>query len=152
MADLQAALAEAVKLNQNITQFLKFSTYPEYSDLSGLDIDFHDGEQLLIWDELRRITEQLADVQEYISYLTRPVTEESRLRKGTAGKYQTAKGYYYDCGNVIEALVSDDYHDVPYWTITSVEHNGRDYYLVGHKGVPMKGLRVRVRTRPWPWQ
>ena len=49
MADLQAALAEAVKLNQHITQFLKFSTYPEYNDLSGLDIDFHDGEQVLIW-------------------------------------------------------------------------------------------------------
>ena len=76
MADLQAALAEAVKLNQHITQFLKFSTYPEYNDLSGLDIDFHDGEQILIWDELRRITERLADVQEYISYLTRPITEE----------------------------------------------------------------------------
>lgn len=67
MADLQAALAEAVKLNQHITQFLKFSTYPEYNDLSGLDIDFHDGEQILIWDELRRITERLADVQEYKS-------------------------------------------------------------------------------------
>lgn len=77
MADLQAALAEAVKLNQHITQFLKFSTYPEYNDLSGLDIDFHDGEQILIWDELRRITERLADVQEYISYLTRPVAEVS---------------------------------------------------------------------------
>lgn len=40
MADLQAALLDAVKLNQHITQFLKFSTYPEYNDLSGLDIDF----------------------------------------------------------------------------------------------------------------
>lgn len=48
MADLQAALAEAVKLNQHISQFLKFSTYPEYNDLSGLDIDFHDEEQILI--------------------------------------------------------------------------------------------------------
>ena len=27
MADLQAALSEAVKLNRNIAQFLKFSTY-----------------------------------------------------------------------------------------------------------------------------
>ena len=36
MADLNMALAEAVKLNQHITQFLKFSTYPQYSDLSGL--------------------------------------------------------------------------------------------------------------------
>ena len=89
MADLQMVLSAAVKLNQHITQFLKFSTYPEYNDLSGLDIDFHDGEQILIWDELRRIMDKLADVQEYISYLTRPITEVSRLRKGTAGKYQT---------------------------------------------------------------
>ena len=89
MADLQMVLSEATKLNQHITQSLKFSTYPEYNDLSGLDIDFHDGEQILIWDELRRIMDKLADVQEYISYLTRPITEVSRLRKGTAGKYQT---------------------------------------------------------------
>ena len=89
MADLQAALSEAVKLNRNIAQFLKFSTYTDYDDLSGLDIDFADGEQLLLWEELRRITDKLADVQEYISYLTRPITEVSRLRKGTAGKYRT---------------------------------------------------------------
>ena len=107
MADLQAALSEAVKLNRSIAQFLKFSTYPEYNDLSGLDIDFYDGEQILIWDELRRITNQLADVQEYISYLTRPVIEVSRLRKGTAGKYRTAKGHFYDCRSSIEALVTD---------------------------------------------
>lgn len=146
MADLQMALSEAVKLNRSITQFLKFSTYTDYDDLSGLDIDFADGEQLLLLDELRRITDQLADVQEYISYLTRPVTEVSRLRKGTAGKYRTAKGHFYDCRSSIEALVTDDYHEVPYWTRTVVEHNGEDYYLVGHKGLSMKGLTVRVRS------
>ena len=146
MADLQMALSEAVKLNRSITQFLKFSTYTDYDDLSGLDIDFADGEQLLLLDELRRITDQLADVQEYISYLTRPVTEVSRLRKGTAGKYQTAKGHFYDCRSSIEALVTDEYHEVPYWTRTIVEHNGEDYYLVGYKDLPMDGLRVRVRS------
>ena len=88
MADLQMVLSEATKLNQHITQSLKFSTYPEYNDLSGLDIDFHDGEQILIWDELRRIMDKLADVQEYIFYLTRPITEVSILRKGTAGNIQ----------------------------------------------------------------
>ena len=93
MADLNMALAEAVKLNQSITQFLKFSTYPDYDDLSGLDIDFADGEQLLLWEELRRITDKLADVQEYVSYLTRSITEVSILRKGTAGKYRTATGH-----------------------------------------------------------
>lgn len=152
MADLQTVLSEAIKLNRNIEQFLKFSTYRDYDDLSGLDIDFTNGEQLLLLDELRRITERLADIQDYISYLTRPIIEESRLSKGTAGKYRTAKGHCYDCTSVIEALVSDEYHDVPYWAITSVEHNGKDYYLVGHKDIPMKGLHVRVRTQPWPWQ
>ena len=146
MADLQAALSEAVKLNRSIAQFLKFSTYTDYDDLSGLDIDFADGEQLLLWDELRRITDKLADVQEWISYLTRPVSETSILRKGINGKYRTAHGHFYDCGSNIEALVTDGYHDVPYWTRTSVEHDGEDYYLVGFKGTPMQGLKVRVRT------
>ena len=146
MADLQMALSEAVKLNRSISQFLKFSTYTDYDDLSGLDIDRTDSEQLLLWEELRRITDKLADVEEYISYLTRPITEVSILRKGTAGKYRTAKGHYYDCHSNIEALVTDEYHEVPYWTRTIVEHNGEDYYLVGYKNLPMNGLRVRVRS------
>ena len=145
MADLQMVLSEAVKLNRSILQFLKFSIYTDYDDLSGLDIDRTDSEQLL-WEELRRITDKLADVQEYVSYLTRPITEVSILRKGTAGKYRTAKGHFYDCRSSIEALVTDEYHEVPYWTRTVVEHNGEDYYLVGYKDLPMKGLRVRVRS------
>ena len=146
MADLQMALSEAVKLNRSITQFLKFSTYTDYDDLSGLVIDRTDSEQLLLWEEMRRITDRLADVQEYISYLTRPITEVSTLRKGTSGKYRTAKGRFYDCGSSIEALVTDEYHDVSYWTRATVEHNGEDYYLVGYKDLSMKGLRVRVRS------
>ena len=38
------------------------------------------------------------------------------------------------------------YLDVPYWTRTTVEHNGEDYYLVGYKGLPMNGPRVHVRS------
>ena len=86
MADLRMAFAEAVKLNRDIERFLKFTTYPDYDDLSGLDIDFNDGEQLLIWEELRAITNRLADVQDFISYLVRPIVEVSRLRKGKIGR------------------------------------------------------------------
>ena len=147
MANLQQVFTEAVKLNRQITQFLKFSTYTDYDDMSGLDgIDRTDGEQLLLWEELRLITDKLADAQERIAYLTRPIVETSRLRKGIGGKYQTAKGRVYDCSCSIEALVTDEYHDVPYWTRTVVEHNGEDYYLVGYKDLSMKGLTVRVRA------
>ena len=135
MADLQMVLSEAGKLNRSITQFLKFSTYTDYDDLSGLDMDLTDGEQIFLRDELRVITDRLADVQDFISYLSRPIVE-----------YRTAKGHFYDCRSRIEVLVSDDYHEGPYWTRTTVEHNGEDYYLVGYKGIPMDGLRVRVRA------
>jgi hypothetical protein len=146
MANLRQIFAEAVQFNQGITRFLKASTYFEYSDLSGLDPDTRDSEQLLLWDELRFITEKLADVQERITYLTRPVAEVSRLRKDTTEKYRTAKGRCYDCRSGIEALVTDEYRDVPYWSQTIVEHDGRDYYLAGFKELPLDGLTVRVRA------
>ncbi len=146
MTDLQMVLAEAVKLNRSIEQFLRLSTYTKYGDLSGLEIDLHDGEQIFLRDELRIIVDHLDDVRDCIAYLSRPIVEVSRLRKGTAGKYRTAKGHFYDCRSRIEALVSDEYHEVPYWTRTVVEHDGEDYYMVGYKGVPLNGLRVRVRS------
>ncbi len=146
MANLQEVLAEAVKLNKSITQFLKFSTYTNYDDLSGLDIDFKDGEQLFLREELRGIAARLTEAQDNILNLSSPIVEVSRLRKGTAGKYRTAKGHFYDCRSIIEALVSDEYHDVPYWTRTVVEHNGKDYYMVGYEGISLKGLTVRVRS------
>ena len=36
MANLQTVFAEAVKLERDISRFLKVSTYPDYDDLSGL--------------------------------------------------------------------------------------------------------------------
>ena len=147
MADLQQVFEAAVELNRSITQFLKLSTYTVNDGLNNLDMDCDDGEQLFLKDELLRTAIRLAEVQEYISYLSLPVKEVSRLRKGTAGKYRTANGHFYDCRSIIEALVTDEYHEVPYWTRTVVEHNGEDYYLVGYKGLPMKGLTVRVRGK-----
>lgn len=148
MADLQMVLAEAVKLNQSITQFINFTTYPKCGDLSGLDMDLTDLEQIMLWDELWNITDKLADVQARINYLSQPVVEVSRLSKGTAGKYRTEKEHYYDCQSSIEALVTDEYRDAPYWTRTTVEHDGKDYYLRGFHGLPMDGLTVRVRATP----
>ncbi len=92
------------------------------------------------------VATRLAEAQDYILNLSSPIVEISRLRKGTAGKYRTAKGQFYDCSSIIEALVSDEYHDVPYWTRTAVEHNGKDCYMVGYEGISLKGLTVRVRS------
>ena len=89
--------------------------------------------------------EKRADVEDCIRYIAQPVLKMEQLRKNVSGRYETGSGFYYCCGSPIEALVTDGRYDVPYWVRTSVEHDGTDYYLVGHREVHMEGLTVRIR-------
>lgn len=145
MANINDIILQASELQPGISRLLRNSTYPRYDDLSGLEIDYEDSEQLFLLDELRGIMEKLADVEDCICYMSQPVQETDRLRKNASGRYETHSGFYYCCGSSIEALVTDDRYDVPYWVRTSVEHDGTDYYLVGHREVCMEGLTVRIR-------
>lgn len=145
MADLNDVLAKAKELHWGIKSLLRLSTANEYDDLSGLEIDYEDKEQLFLLDELRSIMDKLSDVDSKLSYLSLPIKEVSRLHLNENDKFETKDGHYYSCGYGIEALVQDDCRDVPYWTRTQVEHDGTGYYLVGCRGVELDGLTVRVR-------
>lgn len=145
MATISQALNQAMELRRSIRALLRVSSYNEYCDLDGLDIDYTDSEQLFQLDELRCIIEKLADVEDVLHYLSLPIQEVSQLRKNSFGQYKTRGGQVFYCGNRIEALISDDYHDVPYWSRTRVEHDGTNYYLVGHRGVSLDGLTIRTR-------
>jgi hypothetical protein len=143
-------------VNMSIQDILKQSTYHDNDDLSSLDIDYSNPEQLLLLDELRDIMEKLNSVNNSINYLKQPVIYTGNLRKNSAGRYELPNGHYYTCGSGIECLITDTRHEIfnkenneyeptPYWAWTSVEGNGEDYYLVHHEDVPMQGLKVRKR-------
>ena len=145
MADINKVFEEAQKLKWNIGSLLKLSGYERNGDLSGLNIDYENGEQLFLTEELRGIMEKLDDVNWRLKYLSRPVKEVSCLHKNRSGRYETSGGHSYTSGHSIEALVPDDYSNVNCWVRTRVEHDGKDYYLVGHHDVSMEGLTVRIR-------
>lgn len=145
MATISQALERALELRGSIQALLRLSTYNDYCDLGGLDIDYSDSEQLFQLDELRGIVDKLADVEDVLRYLSRPVQRMERLHKNASGQYETSSGHVFHCGNRIEALVSDDYHEGSYWSRTRVEHDGTDYYLVGHRDVSLNGLTIRIR-------
>ena len=147
MTTISEILAQASELRSQIDRLLRNSTYRQYSDLSGLEVNRLDSEQLFLLDELQGVMEKLADVEDTIRYMELPVDEISHLHKNGSGRYETSQGFVYCCGCPIEALISDDRYDVPYWTRTSVEHDGSDYYLVGHRDVSMNGLVTRTRER-----
>lgn len=147
MTTLQTIFEEATKLNREIERILKSSTYIDYGDLSGLDIDTSDGEQIFLRDQMYHIMDKLADVQSQIEYLNLPIGKITRLHRNGYGQYETSEGDCLHCGFPLEALISDEYRRVPYWARTRIEHNGTDYYLVGHKNTSLDGLTVRMRTR-----
>lgn len=145
MADLKMVLEKTNDLKWKIDSILKFSTYDNCDDLGNLEINYKDGEQLFLLEELQAIMRSLDEVRNRLTYLALPVREMSRLHRNESGRYETDGGHYYTCGSPIEALVEDGYRDVPYWVRTTLEHNGKDYFLVGYGSVEMDGLTVRVR-------
>lgn len=115
------------------SSILKSSTYDDCDDLSGLDIDYRDGEQLFLLEELQAIMRNLDEVRGRLIYLSLPVREVSRLHKNESGRYETDGGHYYTCGSPIEALVEDEYHEVPYWVWTATSR-GRTFFPVSRHG------------------
>lgn len=145
MADLKMILDNTNRLYSKIDSILRLSTYDECDDLSGLEIDYQDGEQLFLLDELRAIMKNLDEVKGRLAYLALPIHEVSRLHKNGSGRYETESGHYYTYGSSIEALVKDSFSEMPRWIRTSVEGNGKGYFMVGYDKVEMDGLTVRVR-------
>lgn len=145
MKDMDQAYAELNALSRRIENFLRITDYYNYSDLSAFDIDHRDAQKLFLKEQMQVIMGRLADAQERILYLARPIQEISRLHKNTSGRYETEQGHYFCSGSPVEALVTDCEMGVARWVRTSVEHNGKDYFLVGYDDVGLDGLTVRIR-------
>ena len=144
MNDLEKVLSSASSLSWKIGELLKESKFEEYDDLSGLNINSKDEEQLLLQDELRGILDHLDKAKRDIDYLNRPIAYTGYLYRNSRGRYETGVKEYTS-GNGIEILIYDDFYEKNRWVKTRVEHNGKDYYLVGYGNISMQGLKVRIR-------
>lgn len=144
MNDLEKVLSSASILSWKIGAILNESKFEEYDDLSGLNIDSNDEEQLLLQDELRSILGHLENAKRDIDYLNKPIAYTGYLQKNSRGRYETGDKEYTS-GNGIEVLIYDDFYEKNRWVKTRVEHNGKDYYLVGYGDISMQGLKVRIR-------
>lgn len=153
MKNLKDLFKELIKLNEDIQSIIKRSGADYCDDLSKLEINMEDSQDLFLWDELRAIVEKLSDVSIDIDYLSKPIRMEGYLYKNIHGRYMVKCSDYhreYTCGTVIEFYVEDEedvYHENPYWCASIVGHDGDDYYIVGHRNIEMNGLKVRVRYR-----
>ena len=110
-----------------------------------------DPDEMLLFSELSGLTLALCRLHQKLTYLLMPCSDIHVLRKYPNGRY----GYdirpfgderTFSCGSRLEALIRDE-DGCPCWVISRIEHNGSDYYLYGHRGIPLDGLQVRERRR-----
>lgn len=143
---LKKVFQMAVNASNGIRDIVEFSQFDRFDDLSALEIDYNDPEQILLWYELRSVLEQFQNSLDTIEYLEMPIAWTDTLHKNANGRYETEKQEYRS-GYQIEAYIYDDYNERYAWIISRVEHDGNDYYIVNYKDVPMEGLKVRKRAR-----
>ena len=155
MSDLKALSDEMAKLKRQIETVLYISGSQENSDLSGLS-DYRQIKSADDWqkvEEYEGILYKLDEMQSRMEYHTKSVKEVSRLHMNSQGRYETDGAHYYTSGSSIEFLKVEEiynsdtgqYEDTPVWTVSRVEHDGTDYYIVTYGNVELSGLKVRVR-------
>lgn len=146
MKTLQELTTKLNILNSDIKEILKYSEYEQYEDLSGIEHS-NNSEDLLLVENYRILLEKLDSINHILNYLQRPIKEEGTLYLNESGRYQIkGSATYYTSGNGIEFLTYDDYNDSYSWHTSTVEHNGKDYYIVGYSEVSLNGLNVRTRN------
>lgn len=146
--ELMKSLSE---LNYELKSLIRKTKIDMYDDLSGVEADWNNPEQLFMVEELRSAMQKISEASEIISYLKKPVKGEYVLHKNCNGRYECS-AHEYTCGNCIEYYAYDETEERYRWVISRVEHDGDDYYIVNSKwlrcnrnAVPLEGLRVRRR-------
>lgn len=139
-------------LTGHIDAALEYADFQEYGDLSGIEYDPRDPEQRLLVSEYQRILELLGEAQGRLEYLQRPTGGLLPLHKNERGRYETTEREYTSGGGIeylqdVEIYSDGEPETVKEWRRSRVEHDGKDYYIVGERQTPLDGLIVRERER-----
>ena len=108
----------------------------------------------LLREELRSVLYHLDLASDNLAYLSQPIGYRGKLHKQSNGRYEL-DGYELTSGSGLEVLApceiwseeKQDYIEGVEWVASRLEHNGKDYYIVGHNDLELEGLEARKRER-----
>lgn len=131
------------RLHSDIKRILKSSGYADYAELE-VDYDRSNPDDVMLRRELSNCLDNLDEVSSTLEYLNRPVKVDGILRKNSNGRYEIGDREL-SSGSPVEVLIYDRYDERWEWVSSRLEHNGRDYYLVGSRDMDLEGYRGRIR-------
>ncbi|MGO1059169.1 DUF5348 domain-containing protein [Planococcus sp. FY231025] len=108
-----------------------------------------DSDKRFLIQQYRGLTEKLDGIHRKLEYLSKDVISEGPIFHNSAGRYEMLNGEYFTSGSTIELLVKDEDEDEDeraYWILTTIEHNGDDYYAVAlGRETSINGMTARLR-------
>lgn len=139
MISIEGIFRQLLLLNGNIREIQKLATGNSEINETGELIAYPENvDQKFLYDFAMDALDKLESISCSIQYLQKPIRARGILRANARGRYEIEE-QEWTCGRGIEVLIEDS------WVHSRVEHNGKDYYIVGYPEIPMEGLHVRVR-------
>lgn len=128
---------------KKIISITKQSDYSEIDENIGYNED--DPEERLLENEIYRLLENLDVIKDRIDYLNLPILVIGKLTKNKQGRFVLAT-HEFHCGDRIEFLYYNEINEKNEWSISTIEHDGNDYYAVGYQKVCLLGVTARLRN------
>ena len=116
------------------------------------DVDFgpDSPDNRFLKESIELLLDPLFEMHNILSYLQTPASPEYVLEKFQNGRYgylkENGSRREFSCGQTLEARILDN-SGRPRWVKTRVEHDGADYFLIGHGSMPLAGLTIRERRQ-----
>ena len=153
MTNIKELVNEMSTFKNEMEKMLEITKYREYEDMSAVKYNNMNPDDMLIMEEYKKILYNISEMDYILEYLNRPVRFEDILILRTDGRYGTSNdSVYYTSGSSIEFLYNEnvvndegEFDCVPVWKISTVEHNGKEYYIVGYPDIRLDNLKVRIR-------
>lgn len=107
MITIQKTLADLKAMSRDFNKIAEQTGFAAYGDMSYLEVDYENAEQVFYSREINSIIEKIDDMVHRIAYLNRPIIETTIIHKNRDGRYETASGHEYSCGSGVPCLIDD---------------------------------------------
>lgn len=114
--------------------------------IEGIKIDEENADQAFLRREYVEVVYNLIDVADRIEYLSKSIIEQGSVFLNEQGRYEFPSGTYLTSGCLCEVLYDDSFYLEERWVVTSIEHNGEDYFATSlGREIPIGQLQFRIR-------
>lgn len=142
--EISISLDEATNEFQKIRTSIKNLLYKLGYECENIRYNHDDLDEAFMKNQYYQLADKLDDIERRLDYLSKPVRDQGYIRQNNAGRYELPSGDYLTSGSVCEILINEESEQ--YWVLTSIEHNGDDYYSTTlGKDVSIDGMMVRIR-------